>query len=169
MIHKNMHFSHIFPIGAILKRLVVAGPCNRIKPGNIYQKLPELKPCIERFHTVKWLRVLMETIFWGPPSSMALRRNCAEGAKKNLVPPSLTLKKFWSPPFGPLKKNWSPPPWTKQSEFRKSQFILLESQNPELAYWALYSWLVQRWFTPRNIELCARWGSFFSEYWSSDI
>ncbi len=37
-----------------------------------HRKLPELKPCIGRFHTAKLLRVLMEMIFLGAPSSMAL-------------------------------------------------------------------------------------------------
>ena len=51
------------------------------KNGNVeglssYAQLVSLKRSsvwifIGRFHTAKWLRVLMEMIFWGPPSSMA--------------------------------------------------------------------------------------------------
>ena len=48
-----MHFSPIFPIDAMLKRLAVAGPCNSIRSGNIYRKLSEFKPSIGRFHTAK--------------------------------------------------------------------------------------------------------------------
>ncbi len=73
-----MHFSPIFPIGAMLQRLLVSGSCNDIKSGNTYWKMSEFKPCIWSFHTAKWLRVLMEMIFWGPPSSMALTRLVGE-------------------------------------------------------------------------------------------
>ena len=63
----------MFPIAVMLNRLVVSGPCKCINSGNIYWKLPELKPCIGRFHTAKWSRALMEMIFGGPLSSMALK------------------------------------------------------------------------------------------------
>ena len=64
-----MHFLPIFPISAMLKSLVVTGPCNSIKSSNIYQKLLELKPCIGRFYTAKGSD---GNDFLGPPSSMAL-------------------------------------------------------------------------------------------------